>query len=410
VPLAVLMLILIGTAFSFVAWQPPTFQTAQFGTPNSLNDVMAITSDTTGVYAAGFVGGARTVGYGNVTPRYLFVNRYDLSARLLWTQQFGDPHTSTISDVGVGSDGVYAAGSLTTSSFVRKYDLNGNPLWTIQPGTSTAESTSISIGRGVYAAGNNGTSYLLRDYDFNGSLIWTRPLGNSVGSISVHADAGGVYVIDARTLPTFLKIGTSLVQKYYPNGTLAWTDTCSCDHAAIAGDSSGIYVTGTVQTPGGASNGFLGKYDFNGNQLWTTSFSPHGYIDVQGVKASADSSGVYITGGTAGGGLVIKYDSNGNEVWSVQPSWWPDTITVEDEGIYLGGYGTSDLALIALMSKSSSLVFFGVNPPLSFGVLGLLVAVAVASILWFRRRWKKRFRPPSSSVDYRSQKIPVDLS
>lgn len=144
----------------------------------------------------------------------------------------------------------------------------------------------LDLGKqGVFVAEINGTSYLLRDYDFNGNLIWTRPLGNFTGrTISIYADAEDVYETDALTLRSQFKTGTSLVQKHYPNGTLTWTDTYSCDQTGIAGESSGIYLTGTVYA-GGVTDGFLGKYDLNGNQLWTASFSPHGYGSVAGVEA-----------------------------------------------------------------------------------------------------------------------------
>jgi hypothetical protein len=146
---------------------------------------------------------------------------------------------------------------------------------------------------------------------------------------------------------------------------------------------------------------------------------------VNEVRASADSSGIYLTETTGDGrGTMMKYDASGNHVWSLQLPWGTgkgfltkaDVIAVQRESIYVGGdlmtdvpTGVSDTVFIANVSESSSLVLFGINPPFSFFLLGLMVAAAAVSVFWLRRSWKKIRRPPSASSVYRSHNIPTDI-
>jgi hypothetical protein len=212
---------------------------------------------------------------------------------------------------------------------------------------------------------------------------------------------------------------------YSLNGTLVWTHTCSCMVSAITGDSTSAYVVGNVRTAGGLSDGFVARYDSGGDQIWNRTFSASAHNDVGEVQASADSSGVYVSATTGAGnglvmkygtGLVMKYDDSGSRIWYLQLPWETgrgiasitgDVLALEGSSVYIGGNmeitSNTNNALLATVSNSSSLVFFGVNPPISFGVVGVLVAAAVMSILLFRREQLKRRRPPSTARGDRSQ-------
>jgi len=379
-----------------------------------------------GIYAAGFVG------YGNVTPTYMFVNKYGSDGRQVWSQHFGQPYLSDILDVAAGSDGVYAADYITSSptnksSFVTKFDFNGNQLWTsqfFQNSFSAAMSVSASS-TSVYVGGYNGSQYFVKDYYLNGSLAWTRLFGNNNFRLSLLDGLNGVYLVSADT------VFSGLVQEYDSTWALSWTHTCSCLLMGITSDGSNIYVFGTNQIAfGNPPVGFLTKYNPAGNMLWTQELDqPRGPTISTGVKevrASADSSGVYVTETTGDGrGTVMKYDATGNHVWSFQWPWGTgkgfltkaDVIAVQQESIYVGGdlstdvqTGVSDTVFIANVSESRSLVLFGINPPFSFFLLGLMATAAVISVFWLRRSWKKIRRPPNASSVYRSHNIPTDIS
>ena len=79
--------------------------------------------------------------------------------------------------------------------------------------------------------------------------------------------------------------------------------------------------------------------------------------------------------------FFLRYDSNGRQLWSfqMQPSSYRDDKTFAEGyrvaagagGVYFAGSSVED-AMIGEVSSLSSLIFFGLNPPLSFGVVGLL--------------------------------------
>ena len=422
-PITILTLIVVGTAVNLVSCQPPIFQTSQFGTQNSDNGITSMDSDSTGVYATGIVG------YDNVTPSYLFVSKYDSNGQQVWTQHLGNATSiSKVLGVGVGTDGVYTVGALSISanaSFVRKYNLSGNLLWNAQfgnPSTSDTASTAATAvsasATNVYVAGldlASNASYFLRSYDLNGNLVWSRLMGNNSGTISVFASPTDVYTAydTVYTLTEF----SSLVQSYDTNGILLWTRTCSCSLTGIAGDSSGVYVTGLVLTSERVPDGFLGKYSLDGTQLWNTSFSDPGEVSVESVEVTADSSGVYLASTTASGrGIVMKYNRSGGLQWSLQlpgrdsTGVWThgDVIATGAGEVYVGGElqrstSSTDYAFISFIGESNSLIFFGLNPPLSFGILALLAGGAVSSILLPRRFRKSKLRHAATSMRPRSQ-------
>ena len=404
-PFAVLILIVLGTAFSLVAWQPPIQQTIQFGTPGSENGITALASDQTGVYAAGFVG------YRNATPTYLFLNKYNLNGGEVWSDHFDNPYLSQAYGVAVATTGVYVVGTTNESSYLREYDLNGNRIWNDLFGNWSATSISVSPTAVYVGGGFNMTQYVVKDFTLNGTLVWTHLFGAGTGKTYVHSSLDGVYVIGEGGGP----------QKYGLNGTLLWARSCSCEATGIASDSTSTYVVGSAQTATGLSDGFLTKYDSSGGKLWSRSFSAQGLNSVRKVEAAADSSGIYLTETTTEPrSFVMKYDINGNLMWSLQlplttglgaaPS---DAISLGGSAIYVGGDSEAavlDVVFLTILDKSSSLIFFGVNPPFSFGILGVLVAAAITSVLWLRRRWTRTHRPPSKSSMLQSRNIPSDMS
>ncbi len=116
--------------------------------------------------------------------------------------------------------------------------------------------------------------------------------------------------------------GAGIVQKYELNGTSQWTGTCSCLVTGITGDSSSVYIAGTIPTGLGLFRGYLARYGSSGNMLWARDFSAPGLNSVTEVKIAADSSGVYLAETTSEpAGIVMNYDLNGNLIsWQVKLS------------------------------------------------------------------------------------------
>jgi len=428
VPFAVLVLIVAGTVVSLVAWEPPILRTIEFGTANSDNSITAIASDSNGVYAAGYVG------YSNVTPTYLFVNRYGIDGHQVWSRHFGDPYLSQVSSLSVGTDGVYVAGylsfsSASASSFVAKYDFSGNQLWNSSffPNRTSSASSVSSSTSGVYVAGYNGSQYFVKNYDLSGGLSWTRFLGSNQNRISVLAGSSKFYVAYDNETGGYFVNDVGLVQEYGSSSTPDWTRLCSCEPMGITGGGTDLYVFGLALNSISVPVGFLTKYDLDGNQLWTTQFNPPSsslaVTGVAEVRASVDSSGIYVTTTTGDDrGIVLKYDGNGKNVWSLQLPWMTagslrtaDVISVEHGEVFVAGdlrhaaTATGHSAFLAAISQSSSLVLFGINPPFSFALLALLVVVAIVSPIWLRKYWKRRIQRAIADKDNRLKNIPADF-
>jgi parallel beta-helix repeat protein len=371
--------------------------TRQFGTTTG-DKAAAISADASGVYVAGYVGGALP-GKTSSGGRDAFVRKYHPDGTELWTRQFGSADDETTHGVSVDASGVYVAGTTlgtlpgqTSCSggydgFIRKYDVTGSEVWTRQFGTTSDDvAQSISVdASGVYVAGEtNGTlpgqtsaggrDAFVCKYDLAGNELWTRQFGTAAIDFAngISSDASGVYVVGLTegTLPGQTSSGAYdvFVRKYDPNGNEVWTrqfGTTTYDYpAGIAIDASGVYVAGHTggTLPGQASSGsmdaFVRKYDLNGNEIWTRQFGTGVGENLRGI--SLDASAVYVAGLTSGtfpgqtssGGLdvfVRKCDLNtGAEVWTRQFGTafddFPESISVDASGVYVAGVAEGSLS------------------------------------------------------------------
>jgi len=125
---------------------------------------------------------------------------------------------------------------------------------------------------------------------------------------------------------------------------------------AIATDGSDVYVAGLVrgtlvgQDVEGSGPVFLRKYDAAGNEQWSRQFGLY-QSDPTGV--ALDATGVYVVGYThgtfpgqspAGGrdGFLIKFDFDGNEIWTRQFGTSGDDFALDvatyDAGVYITGF------------------------------------------------------------------------
>ena len=187
--------------------------------------------------------------------------------------------------------------------------------------------------------------------------------------------------------------------KYDPAGNEVWTRQAPDIGSGIAGDSTGVYVSGSS----------LRKYGFDGSLDWASTISSPDSSGIYESWLSVDSSGVYLSLTTqAGAEFLVKYDLNGNRIWSLQMQHptrdialgYAYRLSSGPSGVYVAG-STSDasgslpsVALVALVAPSASLVFFAVNPPWSFVILGGLICGAVTSLFFLRKLRRGKVRPP----------------
>lgn len=368
----------------------------QFGSA-AQDRAAAIAVNASGVYVAGateaVLPGQRSAGAVDA-----FVQRYDAGGTEIWTRQFGTSGIDEVLAIAVDDTGVYVAGdtqgALSSAApagphaFLRKYDLNGGEVWTREFGSGRREEVlAVAAGAdGVYAAGDTTVAVppfddaFVATFGADGNVRGGHEFGTAAvdRAAAITVNATGVYVAGATqgTLPGQTAAGDSdsFVRKYGLDGTEIWTrqfGTPESDEVlSMASDASGVYVAGTTSgaigaQPGtGAVDGFVRKYDVNGQALWTRQFGTPDYDDVLGIAVSAQ--GVYVAGNTKGalpGQLnagdydifIRKFDPSGVAEWTQQLGGKGHDellgIAVDASGVYTAG--VTDGALPGQRSKGS---------------------------------------------------------
>ncbi len=341
----VAMAAVVALAAGDVQW------TRQFGSP-AFDAANGVALDGTGAYVTGHTLGALP-SQASSGPPDAFVRKYDPSGNELWTRQFG----TAVADLGIklaaDGTGVYVTGwtlgalpgqsnSGRFDTFVRRYDTSGNELWTRQFGTP-ANDVSFDIAvhaTGVYVLGTTrgifpgqtnqgGLDLYLAKLDHGGNLVWVREFGSPAddpprfigGSVGV--DDSGVFVVSSASAPlpgeTSLGRDDGFVRKYDFDGNVLWTRMIStpCDDVATVGavGSGGVFVGGQT----------LGNLDDPNSPPCSAS------LNVNGIPLAA-----------SGGTFVRRYDDNGNLAWStsVHPRSGfldPEAMAASQSAVYVGG-------------------------------------------------------------------------
>ncbi len=292
----------------------------------------------------------------------------------------------TFSGSGIATPGAYdVSRSGVADGFFAKMDSGGTRLW------------------GTYYANDGGVDAIVADGGGNIYITGSTPYGIAASAGAYQSGYGG------GNADTYLA-------KFTPAGTRIWATnyggSATDDGSALALDRSGnIYLsgysgsttsiasTGAYQTVygGGASDGFLVKFDTSGVRKWATYFGGNG-DDVQ-VAATVDTAGNIITGGyttstngiatygcaqfTFGGGTnndgyLGKFNANGQILW----------------GTYLGGAALDGIhamstdmegnVIIAGLSLSDSVLATpgAYQYHVSGGYDGLLASFSPAGVLY----------------------------
>jgi uncharacterized protein (TIGR03437 family) len=270
-------------------------------------------------------------------------------------RQFTTPAMDRADAVAADATGIYVIGNrpeLTghpDRAAVRKYDTSGNELWTREfsaAGRGIRFLKAASATSGIYLADNDEAGRLyIRHYSPDGEEVFVRQLEFS-GLGALAANATGVYIA-GRDFPDAAYLG-----KYDSNGVQLWTsrwgDRSNLEfefphHMAV--DATGVYVLGTASA-GGALVALVRKWDLRGSELWNRELGLAG--PVFGVAAAAPS-GFYTVIGDAGNYSLRKYDAAGNSVWARQVATpvvlyagpvYAGAIAADATGVYLVG-GTS---------------------------------------------------------------------
>ncbi len=380
-----LLLVAIVPTFSYAEAVLEEDWVRQFGTSEDDGHFGGgdIVKHSSGVYIVGSTDGtfADQLSSGGTDA---FVKKFDNDGNSLWTRQFGTPQDNLALSVAVDDTGVYIVGLTDVATgdadaFIQKFDHDGNQLWSDQFGTTSWDAANgvAADSSGVYVVGETegelpgatqiGTSDngFLRKYGSNGVVDYTvqigtdTPPGAATRALGVDVFSGSVYVVGT----TYPETAASLhpgevdgfVKKFDIDGDILWTELVNFggfDSARyVDAESQGIFVAGTggVQPGAAIATGFafLQGFDLDGNDLFLETLQEADESIVSGTSgvavATGDDGGVYITGSTefqdtsSSIPFIKKYDFAGSELFSMEVSERPAAIDTDSTGVYVAG-------------------------------------------------------------------------
>ena len=387
--------------------EPVREEVEQMGTPGVDFSVGAATDNSDGVYLTG------------VSADSFWVAKYDSKGNQQWLEQ--SPSTGNLDSDQSGN--VYVGGGLGDVNLA-KYDREGKQLWTQSLGTFTLDNSfnlDVDDSGNVYLTGYTlgdlggenaseltanslpliSTDSWLASYDSEGNQQWLKQFGSSdfEEAFAIATDSDGNAYTSGWTLGDLGETNAGLydvwVAKHDRLGNQQWLKqfgTADYDWSwdAATDSEENVYITGwTLGDLGGANagsyDGWVAKYDSEGNQQWLKQFGTVG-DDVARSIDFDDSGNFYLTGyterdfgGTHAGSYdtwVAKYDRDGNQQWKQQFGTSeidnPFDLTVNSTGqIFVTGFtsgslgtsnvGSYDAWLAELSSADGSLVDFSQN-------------------------------------------------
>jgi hypothetical protein len=307
----------------------------------------------------------------------IFLAKYDGAGNVIWAKRLGGP--STDQATGLTTDGAgniyltgYFAGSINiggilltnfsnnlSNYFVAKFDSQGNVLW-----AKTAFGVGSTSGNGVAL-------------DLATNAIVT-------GCFQGTVDFGKGTLTNQNAT---LEGGTVFVAKYDRDGSLQWARRGSGSGAgigqAVAADAQGN-IFGVASKTSYGTGFFLTKYDPAGNALWNRwsvlTCCTLGVLGGYGLALDADGNptiaGGVVENATLEGvsfatqGFVARYNSQGQPLWVLKTGQWGYRVALDPAGnAYLAGRFSGNGFFGATNSLSSSggndafLVKLGIKPP-----------------------------------------------
>ena len=264
--------------------------------------------------------------------------------------------------------------------------LNGQNYWILQ---KTLQLKRIAIGDdgSIYIVGyseddldgktnNGGADAFLIKLDSEGNKKWTNLFGTSSMDIGTGLSIGsdGAIYMSGYTDGNLDGIKNSgyvdaFISKFDSSGSKEWTrllGSSSYDYAEnlAIGDDGSIYITGETagslesQHGNGDYDGFLTKFDSEGNRKWTRLFGTSSMDIGYGLSIGSDGA-IYIAGYTDGNldgiknsgytdAFISKFDSSGSNEWtrllgSESDDYAYGVIIGNDDSVYITGDTNGDL-------------------------------------------------------------------
>lgn len=294
-----------------------------------------------------------------------FVAHYDTDLNLDWLRRMGLHSTAIDGTGGLVTDlagNVYSAGSFVATAilcddtlraplgashlWLNKRDANGECVWTTQIKCSEPTALNQSNTTSGLARADNGdvilTGAFFGTIDF-GTVQLTSNGGKDIFMARFDENGDCLWAIDGGGSGEDAGVAVSVA----PNG----------DILLVGWYSAVATIAGSTLTSQGYADGFVARFDANGNGIWCRSFGGTSWDNGYGV-ALDNTGNVYITGryttsatfdgltvsGTGDADLfVAKYDPNGELTWltgSSDAGWKQSVgITVGASGqVHVSGY------------------------------------------------------------------------
>jgi hypothetical protein len=313
------------------------------GSADGTDRAAAIAVSTSGVYITGSSEGKSS------GPDYFTLRLDPADGTILWEARYDGP--SHLGDfptaIAIGTSSpeyVVVTGYVHRGKQVKhadyctiKYDDQGNEIWVAdydsrRNGNDQSLAVALDGEGNVYITGKSQESqedetvishdYLTIKYDKSGTTQWmVRDEGPGTGNdeaLAIAVDSSGNVYITGKS-ETSMTLADIYTVKYDSSGQVIWQKRFDGpfhgpdEPAALAVDSSGVYVTGfsTGETTG--ADFYTVKYDSAGNILWEARFDGgNGDDKATGIVLDPLTGAVYISGFSMGEGgqtdlLVLKY-------------------------------------------------------------------------------------------------------
>lgn len=284
-----------------------------------------------------------------------------------WTRQLGTPGTELATDVGVSSTGeLYACGFVNGSLagahqgsadiWVAKFDCTGHPAWIQQFGTSGTDSAlklvvdpfdnfwvTGTVEGNLFAPPLGLSDVFLAKFDVSGNLVEGHQFGTGSfdSTYGMELDASGDVFLCGSTQGNLgsaqMGSGDAWIARLSPSGNPIWirqfgSDSYDTAQSIVLDGLGGLFVSG--YTDGdfagpviGQSDIWLGRFDLNGNLLWTQKVgSDQADLTLGMVCNSAGTA--FLSGSTAGDFAgpslgeydfwISAWDHNGTQLWANQ--------------------------------------------------------------------------------------------